>query len=87
MGREFQRSVENSVGKVENKLKNICRSIHLIHAYIYVKMNIERHKKSPVSNVLDDILNGCAHLRVLFNILFDLLNGINNGGVITSAEF
>jgi hypothetical protein len=73
-----QLSVENSVGKVENKLKNKLKFIHCIHEFIYIKMNTKRHKKLPVADVFDNILDSCAHTGIFLDVFFYLLNRIDD---------
>ena len=45
------------------------------------------HVKLSVANVLDNVAYGCFCNGILQELLFDLLNSVDDGGVVSAAEF
>jgi len=43
-------------------------------------------KQSAFPNIFDDILYRVAEGGIVFDVLFDLLDGVDDGGVVTVAE-
>ena len=44
------------------------------------------HSASAVADILNDIADGCFRYGILQEFLFDLLDRINDSGVIAAAE-
>ena len=84
--------VENSVGNVEYSVQKLCVYVNLMQPREIVsgksgKLICGKLILLAVSDVFDDVLNGFLVMGILCHILLYLLDGIDDGGVITSPKF